>query len=246
LTPQRILAGALLVAVTLSCAKSSPPKVADFDGGAGLPAPGGIGEPPHLRVRKPVPPADELIREQARSRVAGGYDSRAEIIEFLVDVYGDDYPDVDMEKLATRATDEALIAHRREEATWRGTTDCDRLQAAFARLEKGGILAREKYADCQNCGVSDISAEMEAAHKKGRRVVGYTFFHDQDVEDVVESGSLYLSYGPYEDDDEAARRVGDRVVNVLRSAGLDAQWSGSAEDRIQLVDLTWHKRRHGR
>jgi hypothetical protein len=246
----RALAGLLIVSSAVACDEKTPPVGVVLDAGKASVGAADAGEqaesPPRLRTRKPRPPAEQLIREQARSRVAEGYDARDEIIESLVDLYGDDYPDVDMERLATRATSEALAAHRRAEATWKGPTDCDRLDAAFARLEKGGIFAREKYADCQNCGVSDISAEMEEAHKKGRRVVGYVFFHDQDVEGIVESRALYLSYGAYADDDEASRRVGDRIVNVLRSTGLDAQWSGSVEDRIQLVDLTWHRRRHGR
>ena len=243
----RILASLLMLSGLLACdGKPVAPVVVEFDGGHASVAGEPEGGPPHLRARKPKPPAEELIREQARARVAEGYQSRDDIIDWLVDVFGDDYPGMDMESLATRSTDAALVAQRREEATWKGATDCDRLDAAFARLEKGGILARQKYADCQNCGVSDISAEMEEAHKKGQRVVGYTFFHDQDVEGIVESGSLYLSYGAYADDDEASRKVGSRIVGALRSAGLDAQWSGSVEDRIQLVDLTWHKRRHGR
>jgi hypothetical protein len=75
-----------------------------------------------------------------------------------------------------------------------------------------------------------------------RQVDGYVFYHMQDTEGACAGGHLYLAYGATSDDPGQARRVGERVVEALRRAGLTAEWDGDPSRRIG-VRLEWRRRR---
>jgi hypothetical protein len=169
--------------------------------------------------------------------VAEGYDGRDEIVERIREVYGEELEEGVLAGLAARATDEAIAAHLAEQEGWGIPTDCDRLDRAFAALEKSGIVARQHFTCCQTCGHGEIWDEIG-----GRQVEGYTFFHWQDTESAVEGHGLHLAFGAMDDAPEAARAVGEKIVQALRSEGLEVEWDGSIGLRI-LVKLTWRRRR---
>lgn len=87
---------------------------------------------------------------------------------------------------------------------------------------------------------------MSRLAREGRRVRGYVFFHDQDVEGAVfygEPGDLFLSYGALAGSGADAVEVGREVRDVLRAHGLDVRWNGSIDHRIAVVGLEWKRRR---
>lgn len=120
------------------------------------------------------------------------------------------------------------------QADW-GTTDCDRLTAAFADLDRSGIVAREHFSCCQNCGTHEIWAEADDETR------GYAFFHFQDTESAVD-GALYLSYGARADPPESTVAIGHEIVKALEAHGLRTDWNGSEKQRICITDLNWQKR----
>ena len=75
-----------------------------------------------------------------------------------------------------------------------------------------------------------------------RQVDGYVFYHMQDTESGCASGHLYLAYGATSKDPEQVRRVGQRVAEALRRAGLTVEWGGDVSERIG-VRLEWRRRR---
>lgn len=134
-------------------------------------------------------------------------------------------------------------------------TDLERLQAAFAELEKQDIVAKANFMCCQNCAQSVLRAEWED---------NYVFWHAQDDEmafgrDVefvpVERENLpdldpveYAEF-PGEMPVYAEKRnsddlqddlylsygnltVGKKVCKALRKQGLEAEWNGDIADRI--------------
>lgn len=62
-----------------------------------------------------------------------------------------------------------------------------------------------------------IDGELEAARAAGRKVEGYTYYHAQDLESVVATGTSWLAYG--------------------------GRWSGTTKERIAVVGLDWRRRR---
>jgi len=167
--------------------------------------------------------------------VAAGYDERDEIVEELIDSAQGDELDVTEEQIAA-IVDEAWREHLAEQATWPPMTDVDRLNRAFATLDASGIVARQNFSCCQNCGHGEIRDERPDDAPSH----GYTFFHVQDTEAAVDGGGLYLAYGSFEPDSDAAG-VGRRVSEALRAEGLSVEWNGSTNTRI-LVKLEWRRR----
>ena len=64
----------------------------------------------------------------------------------------------ELRALAMPAVTSAFAAHLADQATWPERTDSDRLTDAFRALDQAGIVAREDFACCQNCGVAEIVA----------------------------------------------------------------------------------------
>jgi hypothetical protein len=183
------------------------------------------------------------LREFIRVQVAAGYAPAPEIVAEAVQVFADTTlaPDV-LQAAATALAEAALAAHGADQESWPETTDCDRLSAAFSALAGAGIVARQHFSCCSNCGATEIHDEMDQAAKDGTQVRGYTFFHMQDTEHAVEGEPLFLSYGAADSDKEAAVAIGHEVVAALREQGLDPAWNGRHANRIGLP-LVWQRRR---
>lgn len=189
---------------------------------------------------------DELstnLREEITRRVAEGFASEDFIVDSITE-YALDNDEADLDEdavrdLVARLTAESIQEHRRRQSEWVGPTDCDRLDQAFAELEMDGIVARQNFSCCQNCGHAEIGGEISAAEGP---VDGYTFYHLQDTESAVETGFLYLAYGATDNGGEAVEAVGRRIAAALERAGLTVEWNGSRSQRIG-VHVEWRRRR---
>ena len=193
----------------------------------------------------PHPPLDNVIadlRTAIHHDVAGGFVPLGDIVERAVEYIGDEAPATTVRELAERYANVAISAHLAEQAAWPPRTDCDRLDDAFAALEAEGILARHDYTCCGTCGAAEIWDEVQDQLDAGNTVRGYTFYHQQDTESAVDGGGIFLNYGATEDSEDAITVIAQRVVAVLRTHELNAEWSGDLDKRIQ-VPLVWRRRR---
>jgi hypothetical protein len=184
----------------------------------------------------------EDLREFIAHRVREGFESAHEIIENAHDWACDRYQRDDLLPQIKRLTAELLAAHRVEQAGWGPTTDCDRLDQAFAALNRQGIVARQDFSCCNNCGFTEIWDEIEEAEKH-QAVEGYVFYHLQGTERAIKTGQLLFAYGCVEDDPEALQRVGNKIVGELRRVGLNASWGGTAGHPIVVEGIVWRRRR---
>jgi hypothetical protein len=186
----------------------------------------------------------QSLDDHIRLEVKIGYANREDIIEAAVDMFRDDVEDRhELRRLATRLTESALVEHYTEQRTWTGETDCDKLDEAFAELDRNGIVARQNWTCCQACGHTDIAYETGKTSVH-RRVYGYVFFHHGDAENVVNADHLYLAYGSVlnRSDDEAVA-VAHEVVAVLRKHGFTVEWNGLIQKRIGIKNIRWQRRR---
>ncbi len=188
----------------------------------------------------------EGMRQHIRKQIAGGFLDACEVEQSAIDCFGDGLDDKQLEpallrRIAGVETDKAFAAQLDAQRHWPAVTDCDRLDGAFADLNRSGIVARQNFACCNNCGRAEIGDEIEAAEKSGTKVIGYTFFHFQGTEGAVAYGSLYLAYGDLVGDDTAGVQIGRAIVESLERHGLAVEWNGSLDKAI-LVKLTWQRR----
>lgn len=183
-----------------------------------------------------------ILREHISRDVRGGFLDEEEIIEGCVDCFADEYDEASLRKHVPVLTRELLVAHRKEQANWPATTDCDRLDRTLEELEKSGIVCRQDFSCCGTCGSAEIWAEIEQADAAGSKSRGYLFYHAQDTESAVENGSLYFNYGSTEEGPEPSLAIANEIQNALQRNGFPVQWNGKLEQRIG-IQLDWKKRR---
>src|SRR5262245_61330412 len=99
------------------------------------------------------------VRAYITRAVREGFRDEVGILEDASD-YAETEHGKPMRAEVKRLTKELLAAHRAEEATWKGPTDCDRLDAAFAALQRRGVVARQNFSCCSNCGHGEMWDEM--------------------------------------------------------------------------------------
>jgi len=197
-----------------------------------------------LNFPVPDPPAPlelaEAEREQLEARVrlavAAGYRTRADLAELA-----EEYLATKERRPVSRPQAEALADRLwtervREQERWQGETDPERLTAAFAFLEEAGIVAREDFACCRSCGLSEIGAEAPPGSR------GFVFFHQQCIEHAAAGQGLSLYYGGFGSAEDTTAAVGREVVTALERAGLPTQWDGNPGTAIKVTPLDWRKR----
>lgn len=175
------------------------------------------------------------LEEAIATQVAGGYDDADEIIESFVERVEDDEELDATEDDVIALVTQAWTARIAEQQHWPAVTDVDKLERAFELLEASGVLARDNFTCCQNCGHSEIGdARADTSYD------GYTFFHLQDTERAASGSSLFLAYGSFSED-TGAEAIGRRVIDAIQAQGLTVEWDGTADTRIS-VKLDWKKR----
>ena len=182
------------------------------------------------------------LRSYIARLIAEGFAPRDEIVWQVKEYAQDNYQRDDLGPHIERMTAELIEEHRRAERSWPATTDCDRLDHAFRALEQRGIVARQNFSCCCNCGHVEIGYEVEEA-SEACPVVGYVFYHMQDTERASAGGDLLLAYGAIEDGDENIVAMGRSIVQALESAGLRTAWNESPDERICVVGIDWKRRR---
>jgi uncharacterized protein DUF6891 len=178
-----------------------------------------------------------FIVEQIRE----GFDSVHQIVEDSAAYSSGPYGRYDL-PLIKRIVAEDLAAHHAEEVTWDGPTDCDRLDEAFAAFNRQGIVARQDFSCCNNCGFAEIWDEIEK-EEQDHPVDGYVFYHLQCTERAIETGQLLIAYGTVEEDEGLLVGVAKKVVAELRRVGLNASWGGTGGHPIVVDGVVWRRRR---
>lgn len=181
-------------------------------------------------------------RTLIRTFVRAGFETEPRIVEILCE---EAYEPGELDRREVEeAVAEEIARVRREQQTWPPTTDSDRLSRAFEGIRRGGVIALENAGYTQSEGFEDIQ-QAYSASRNPDAVVGYCFYHGQDLERAVAGGGLYLAFGPMDADREETEgpRVGRLIVEELARNGLTAEWNGTFKQRIRNPRLDWKKRR---
>jgi hypothetical protein len=187
-----------------------------------------------------MPLNPEVLRE-IDGLVRGGFEERARIIEILCEeMYAPGELD---EAEVIAAVNAAFTALAQDKTTWPATTDCDRLDGVFATLNARGIIALQNAGYTQSDGYDDIR-ESYREHPDRDAVIGYCFYHGQDMERAVQGEGLYLAFGPMDAQKEETEgpRIGAMIVEELTQAGLAVKWSGTVGQRISIPAIDWKRR----
>jgi hypothetical protein len=163
---------------------------------------------------------DEYILNAIKTWVWSGFYNPDEVDSMIDDILEDD-ADETMLRAAVAPEFDRKIA---EEESWPDTTDCDRLDQAFAELNSRGIIALR--------------------NERGRTgIKGYCFYHGQAMERAVAGGGLMVAFGDLDADKLKKTEIGHLVKEVLQESGLAVEWNGDPETKLNLSDFDWKRRR---
>ena len=186
----------------------------------------------------------EYLHEQIDIHVRCGYQSEDEVMETIEEQVRDEFResgDGAVEPLLAEARQRMAVQKKKEE-TWTERTANDRLDVAFAALEARGIVALQDAGYTMSDGWSDVAEARDYPSDAW----GATFFHRQDVERGVQGDGLNLAYGAFVEGDQhepESIRLGHEICEVLRAHGVEVEWNGSINTRIQVLPFEWKKRR---
>lgn len=153
------------------------------------------------------------------------------------------YEPGDLDRDEVVAAISAAVARRENaKSTWPPETDNDRLERAFEALNRRGVVALHNAGNTQSDGYGDFLDRLEETGPAG--VIGYCFYHWQDVERALDGGGLYLAFGPRDSDEEpdGGVAVGRIVVGELDRVGLATSWNGTFSQRILIDNFEWQRR----
>jgi hypothetical protein len=93
--------------------------------------------------------------------------------------------------------------------------DKTKLSKAFRELRKQGYFAKKNYSCCSRCGWASLTDE------ESKKAV---FYHQQDNDDLKDTGSCYLSWSG----------DGDVITKILKNNGVKVDWDGNNNSRIRV------------
>jgi len=175
------------------------------------------------------------------SMVRSGFYGRERLIEvFTEEMYAPGELDTND---VVSAIDTQFAEYEKERLTYPATTDCDRLDTAFAKMNGRGVIAIQNAGYTQSDGYDDVG-EAYSQHPEKESILGYCFYHGQDLERAISGDGLYFAFGPVDPANE--QTVGVDVGNIVReeleNAGLSVDWDGTFEKRLSVPKLNWQKR----
>lgn len=183
---------------------------------------------------------DQEAADVIRQFVWSGFYNFDQIYEMVTEEVFD--PDEVDEAWAEAQIKDELARKTNDELSWPSVTDCDRLDQAFLEMNKRGMVALHNAGNTQSDGLSDVT---EIYHERGgasSSLDGYCFYHWQDVERAVDGGGVILAFGAINGPDEKGVEIGQRIVAILNTHGLESEWPGTLAKRIEIPKIKWLRR----
>jgi len=196
----------------------------------------------------------KALKQFIERHVKEGFMQRDDIVQATIYEFRGEFGGPDFLKAVSTTVDRYLARYLIMESSWISATDCDKLDTAFEQLESLGIVSRQHFCCCNDCGHREMQSELRRLRGKRRvralksavRLKGFAFFHHQDTERAIKSGMLFLTFDSLEKNIEKAVEVGSTILEVLKQTGLNVSWNGSYLQRIAITNLSWRKRRFSR
>ncbi|MCG7606407.1 MULTISPECIES: DUF6891 domain-containing protein [Mycobacterium] len=200
----------------------------------------------------PVLPLDDGDRANLTSEIWGRLVTGNDDVEEFLDIYAEDY-ELTEEQLTTAfaALRDARLRQQAEIGDYRSRT-----HAAFEELNAHGVVARADFSCCGTCASAEIGDERDDS----RHWQGYIYFHNQDTDSLVESGSTYIGYGAFEPEDfdedayntlsdqakedlyvsDVTRMLDEVVFPIVRRHGIEPEWNRDLGTRVLLTNADWY------
>jgi len=179
---------------------------------------------------------EQYVADLIKTWVWSGFYDEDEIHENIDDILDGD---VDEDMLHCLVKNEILLKEK-EKNTWAKVTDCDKLDDVFESLNNNGIVALQNTGITMSDGHDDIGEALEERGKDG--IIGYCFYHGQDLERAVAGQGILLAFGDLKDTPEGKTKVAKLICTTIAENNLTCKWNGNPESRIAISSFNWQRR----
>ncbi|ULQ57760.1 hypothetical protein KJS94_06055 [Flavihumibacter rivuli] len=179
--------------------------------------------------------------EQLALDIRFGFEQEAELFDSIRDMFYD-VEDFDEDWLR-KVIAEQYQQHQEESLGWKRPTDFDRLAKAFDELIAARIVCLHHAGHTRQDGVEDCMATIDNLKEMGIHALGYCYYHSQDLARAIDPNirNLYLGFGSTSEREKDDISIADLVVDTLRKHAFEVNWAGTADQRIEIVNINWQK-----
>lgn len=184
---------------------------------------------------------EKYLYDHFLTSIKSGFESIEDIIENALEEVEDEGWENEISEDWIRETiTREYSKNEAESKKWSHPTDPERLHAVFDKLCKNRIVALHNAGYTQSDAIYDVQDVWKDLEDEGMKPIGYCYYHGQDMERVIETGTLCIGfYGEKENNDKDAIAIGNKVASALKEAGFTIEWNGTASRRIEIPDFKW-------
>lgn len=184
---------------------------------------------------------EQYLYDRFLISIKSGFSSLEDIIDDEIEAVEDEgWENEISEEWLREIIGREYAKHEAESKTWQHPTDTEKLHGVFDRLCREKIVALHNAGYEKSDAIYDASEVWKDIEDEGVNPIGYCYYHGQDVERVINYGSLYIGfYGPHDNNEKEAIIVGNKVAAALKDAGFTINWNNTATKRIEVVDFNW-------
>ena len=171
-----------------------------------------------------------------------GFMEEDELLEEMLETFADD--DVDPQWVG-KEVHRRYADRQAEIAEWDPdeANDFDRLANAFDELCEHRIIALHRAGYSTEDGIEEVTEAFKALAERGINPKGYVFYHTGHLERAIDEKRrrLDLVFGAAGRAESQLREVGNLITLTLQRYDLDARWTGSAGDNVEIHHIDWEK-----
>lgn len=174
--------------------------------------------------------------------IKSGFESLEDIIEGAIEIIEDEGWQREIsEGWVREILTKEYQKHEKASQFWSIETDTKKLNDVFNALCEKGILALHNVGYTTSEALYDIEDVRNALEDDDVYLMGFCYYHGQDLERVIEEEELVIGFGSVKGKNEKeAISIGNIVAATLKDAGFKVRWNNTAGGRITIVDFKWY------
>ncbi len=183
----------------------------------------------------------EQIEEELKVVLCSGFFSELSILVRAQDTIEEICEENEVRMPSERYCLSLLKKIKKKYAVSGNNENFNRLHNVFSQLNHENIIAIH-YADCGKDALSVVYEEMQRIEKVSGITEGYCYYGEYELETVIDKQVLSLIYGSHNASETQVReKIGNRVVELLREQGFEAEMTEGIAGEIQIHNFVWDK-----
>ena len=183
----------------------------------------------------------EEALEQIEQDVLMGFETQDDMFESISEMFYD-VDDFDEDWLK-KIINEKFNQHKKESLKWVKPTAFDRLVKSFDYLTLQKIVGLHNAGYTKQDAIAECEEAIDELKKRNIDVVGYCYYHEQDIGGAIDKSvrKLYIGFGSVDQEDAKTLIVGNTIIKVLKENNFEVEWDGTVNQRITIINIDWKK-----